>query len=293
VGATAAKNYWSNTWRDTRSLGIPALSFIFTQLIGGLPVLVYALLRWRSDDPFRYACFLAVAMCASVLKVQLPGIKATMSANFLFILVGILDLSNSETVLMGCLGGLVQSLWYSNPRPRPIQWLFNLANLALSISAAELVFHSKVATGVGFRWPLLMAAAATTYSSSSMPSCARPSGAKLKRYRRFGIDEQLASRGFRDLGDLGVGAPCEKTSAKNQRSQKKPCRECRAFHHRASGKANNNFATRYRVYSFRHCPVGVNVSSVLRPPAQRSTLGEIVWRVARLAKPCWQGSRLA
>jgi len=163
VGATATKNYWKNTWRDTRSLGIPALAFIFTQLIGGLPVLAYALVRWQSDDPFRYACFLAVAMCASVLKVQLPGIKATMSANFLFILVGILDLSNSETVLMGCLGGLVQTLWYSRPRPRPIQWLFNLANLALSITAAELVFHSKVASGVGFRWPLLMAAAATTY----------------------------------------------------------------------------------------------------------------------------------
>jgi len=163
VGATAAKNSWSNTWRDIRSLGIPAIVFIFTQLIGGLPVLVYALVRWHSDDPFRYVCFLAVAMCASVLKVQLPGIKATMSANFLFILVGILDLSNSETVLMGCLGGLVQTLWHSNPRPRPIQWLFNLANLALSIRAAELVFHSRVAAGVGFRWPLLMAAAATTY----------------------------------------------------------------------------------------------------------------------------------
>ncbi len=88
---------------------------------------------------------------------------ATMSANFLFILVGILDLSYSETVLMGCLGGLVQTLWHADPRPRPIQWLFNLANLALSISAAELVFHSKVAAGVGFRWPLLVAAAATTY----------------------------------------------------------------------------------------------------------------------------------
>ncbi len=161
--ATAAKNYWRNTWRDVRSLGIPALAFIFTQLVGGLPVLVYALVRWHSDDPFRYVCFLAVAMCASVLKVHLPGIKATMSANFLFILVGILDLSYSETVLMGCLGGLVQTLWHSNPRPRPIQWLFNLANLALSISAAELVFHSRVAAGVGFRWPLLMAAAATTY----------------------------------------------------------------------------------------------------------------------------------
>jgi diguanylate cyclase (GGDEF)-like protein/putative nucleotidyltransferase with HDIG domain len=163
VGATAAKNYWNNACRDLRSLGIPALVFIVTQLVGGLPVLFYALLHWHSDDPFRYVCFLAVAMCASVLKVHLPGIKATMSANFLFILVGILDLSYSETMLMGCLGGLVQTLWHSNPRPRPIQWLFNLANLALSISAAELVFHSRVATGVGFRWPLLIAAAATTY----------------------------------------------------------------------------------------------------------------------------------
>ena len=161
--ATAAKNYWSNTWGDAQSLGIPALTFILTQLIGGLPLLPYAFLRWHSDDYFRYACFLTIALCASVLKVHLPGIKATMSANFLFILVGILDLSYSETLLMGCLGGLVQTMWHANPRPRPIQWLFNLANLALSISAAELVFHSQVAAGVGFRWPLLMAAAATTY----------------------------------------------------------------------------------------------------------------------------------
>jgi len=163
VVATVARNYWSNTWSDVKALGIPALTFILTQLVGGLPLLPYALLKWHSDDIFRYGCFLTVALCASVLKVHLPGIKATMSANFLFILVGILDLSYSETLLMGCLGGLVQTMWHANPRPRPIQWLFNLANLALSISAAELVFHSKVAAGVGFRWPMLMAAAATTY----------------------------------------------------------------------------------------------------------------------------------
>ena len=161
--ARVAKGYWSDIQHDISSLGIPAVTFIFTQLVGGLPLLPYIFFRWHSDDLFRYACFLAVALVASVLKVRLPGIKATMSANFLFILVGILDLSYSETLLMGCLGGLVQTLWHAHPRPRPIQWLFNLANLALSISAAELVFHSKFAAGVGFRWPLLMAAAATTY----------------------------------------------------------------------------------------------------------------------------------
>jgi diguanylate cyclase (GGDEF)-like protein/putative nucleotidyltransferase with HDIG domain len=163
VEATKTNSYWGNTWNDMQALGVPAVTFIFTQLIGGLPLLPYIFFRWHSDDLFRFGCFLAVALAASVLKVRLPGIKATMSANFLFILVGILDLSYSETLLMGCLGGLLQTLWHAHPRPRPIQWLFNLANLALSISAAELVFHSKVAAGVGFRWPLLMAAAATTY----------------------------------------------------------------------------------------------------------------------------------
>jgi diguanylate cyclase (GGDEF)-like protein/putative nucleotidyltransferase with HDIG domain len=172
VEVTKTKSYWSAAWLDVQSLGVPAVTFILTQLIGGLPLLPYAMFRWHSDDPFRYVCFLAVALAASLLKVHLPGIKATMSANFLFILVGILDLSYSETLLMGCLGGLVQTLWHAHPRPRPIQWLFNLANLALSISAAELVFHSKVATGVGFRWPLLMAAAATTYFAFNTVSVA-------------------------------------------------------------------------------------------------------------------------
>src|SRR5215467_7985491 len=160
-------NWWTNFWSKPGKpgvfLGWPATLFILTQLIGGLPLLPYALLHWRSENPLRYACFLAVALTASVFKVQLPGIQATMSANFLFILVGILDLSYPETLLMGCLGGFVQTLWQSNPRPRPIQVLFNFANLALSITAADLVFHNHFAFGLGLRWPLLLAAASTTY----------------------------------------------------------------------------------------------------------------------------------
>ncbi len=161
--AAKREDFWSITRLDLQSLGVPAVTFIFTQLIGGLPLLPYAIYRWHSDDLFRYVCFLVVALAASLLKVRLPGIKATMSANFLFILVGIIDLSYSETLFMGCFGGLVQTLWRAHPRPRPIQWLFNLANLALSITAAEMVFHSRLAGTIGFRWPLLMAAAATTY----------------------------------------------------------------------------------------------------------------------------------
>jgi diguanylate cyclase (GGDEF)-like protein/putative nucleotidyltransferase with HDIG domain len=145
------------------ALGRQAAAFILLQLLVGLPLLPYALLHWRSDDMLRFVCFLAVALGASLFKVRLPGIQATMSANFLFILVGILDLSYPETLVMGCLGGLAQTLWQAKPRPRLIQLLFTFANLAVSVTAASLVFHSSMARQLGLQWPLLLAAASTTY----------------------------------------------------------------------------------------------------------------------------------
>ena len=157
------KRVWTMPGKPGTYLGWPATIFILTQLLIGMPLLPYALLHWHSDDALRYACFLGVALGASVFKVRLPGIHATMSANFLFILVGILDLSYPETLLMGCLGGLVQCLWQAKPRPGLIQILFTFANLALSITAADLVFRNHVAENIGLRWPLLLAAASTTY----------------------------------------------------------------------------------------------------------------------------------
>src|SRR5215472_9841122 len=118
-------NWWKRVWslpaQQGRFLGWPATLFILTQVLAGIPLVPYALLHWHTDNSLRYASFLAVALGASLFKVRLPGIQATMSANFLFILVGILDLSYPETLLMGCLGGLVQSLCQAKPRPHVIQ----------------------------------------------------------------------------------------------------------------------------------------------------------------------------
>ncbi|MGB7843996.1 MAG: HD domain-containing phosphohydrolase [Candidatus Acidiferrum sp.] len=165
--AKAITQWWKGVWsmpgERGHFLGWPAAVFILAQLIVGIPLLPYALLHWQSENMLRFACFLGVALGASLFKVRLPGIEATMSANFLFVLVGILDLTYQETLVVGCLGGLVQSAWQSKPRPRLIQLLFNLANLAISITVANLVFHSHFAYNLGMRWPLLLAAAATTY----------------------------------------------------------------------------------------------------------------------------------
>jgi diguanylate cyclase (GGDEF)-like protein/putative nucleotidyltransferase with HDIG domain len=149
--------------KPSQRLSWPAGSFILLQVVIGLPLLPYALLHWHPESELRFACFFAVALAASIFKVRLPGIEATMSANFLFILVGILDLSYPETLLMGCFGGLVQSIWQSKTRPRLDQLLFNFANLSLSITAANLVFHNNFASHLGLVWPLLLVLASTTY----------------------------------------------------------------------------------------------------------------------------------
>lgn len=149
--------------KKSQKLGWSAASFILLQVLLSVPLLSYAILRWHSDSNLRFACFLLVALAASLLKIRLPEIEATMSVNFVFILVGILDFSYPETLLMGCLGGLAQSLWHAKSRPRFIQVLFNSANLVISITAADLVFHSRFAYQHGLRWPFLLAAASTTY----------------------------------------------------------------------------------------------------------------------------------
>jgi diguanylate cyclase (GGDEF)-like protein/putative nucleotidyltransferase with HDIG domain len=161
--ANRFEEIWSAPGKKGQKLSSPAALFISLQVVIGIPLLPYALLHWHPDNELRFACFFGVALAASLFKVRLPGIEATMSANFLFILVGILDLSYPETLLMGCFGGLLQSIWQAKPRPRVIQILFNFANLSISITAANLVFHSKFASHLGLGWPLLLVSASTTY----------------------------------------------------------------------------------------------------------------------------------
>ena len=165
VKARGFAGWWRSEWTAPggKALDRRSACYILLQLLVGLPLLPYALLHWRSENMLRFVCFLLVALGASLFKVRLPGIQATMSANFLFILVGILDLTYPETLVMGCLGGLVQTLWQAKPRPRLIQLFFTFANLAISVTTASLVFHSHWAAHLGFQWPLLLAAASTTY----------------------------------------------------------------------------------------------------------------------------------
>ncbi len=136
----------------------------------GLVVLGFAIAHWQSQDLMRFACYLAVAVLASGLKVQLPGIDGTMSVNFLFILMGVLELSLSETVVIGCTATLVQSVWQTRKRLDPVKVLFNVAGMMANASALTYVSYHWLSVRAGGNKPiLLMIAALVFFFANTIP----------------------------------------------------------------------------------------------------------------------------
>ena len=113
-----------------------AKAYIATIAAVAAAVLAVVALRWNSENFLRFLLFFALAMVASAMKIRLPGFKTTISTNFVFILIGIVLFSFSETVLIGLGGALVQSLWKTQQRPKAVQVLFNAACLTVCTAAA-------------------------------------------------------------------------------------------------------------------------------------------------------------
>ena len=112
--------------------------FVAVVVICGMAVLTYTVFHGSSQNPLKFICYLVIALAASRLKVNLPGIAGTMSANFLFLLLGVLELSLSEAMALGCAATVVQCL---GDRPIPIQVAFNVCSTALAIAVTFAAYH--------------------------------------------------------------------------------------------------------------------------------------------------------
>ena len=126
-------------------------------------ILAVVVSRWNPESVSRFALFFGLAMVASAMKIRLPGFKTTISTNFVFILVGIALFSFGETVLIGLGGALVQSLWKTQTRPRPVQVMFNAACLTVCTAAAFWTSHA-VPSRLGLNsMPVMMVLGACVY----------------------------------------------------------------------------------------------------------------------------------
>ena len=141
-----------------RSIG--ARAFIAGMALAGSFCFVLAFSHWQSSDPVKFACYLTAALLASSLKVGLPGVEATLSVNFLFTLLSILELSLPETLLIGMASTLAQFYWKPARRLKLVQLVFNLSQVTVSTAVAYGAYKLVVIYVLHVPGPLALLVAA-------------------------------------------------------------------------------------------------------------------------------------
>jgi len=172
----------------------------------GLLVLCSALWHWQCADLARFFCYLAIAVLASGLKVQLPGIDGTMSVNFLFILLGVVELSLPETLVIGCTATLVQSVWQSRSRPDPVKVLFNVFGMMANASAfCYTSYHWLDTRRLATKPVLLMVAALVFFLANTLPVSVVISLTEGKSVRKIWSECYFWSFPYYMVGAAAVG----------------------------------------------------------------------------------------
>jgi diguanylate cyclase (GGDEF)-like protein/putative nucleotidyltransferase with HDIG domain len=148
----------AHSWKG---LSLGARAFIGLVIAGGTAFLLQAAMHQNSKNIAEFICYLGIAVLASRLRVTLPGITGTLSVNFLFILVGVAELSFSEAITLGAISMLAQCFYPS--RPGAIQLTFNVCAGSVSTALAYLVYHNPLANMLIVNRPLVLCLAASTY----------------------------------------------------------------------------------------------------------------------------------
>jgi len=145
-----------------RSIG--ARAFIACTALAGLLLFIFAFAQWHTSDPVKFACYLIAALLASSLKVTLPGIDATLSVNFLFTLLGILELSLPETLLIVLACTLGQAfLGERKQQVKLVHFVFNWSQLTVSSAVAYGAYKFVVIHVLHAPGPLALLVAGVTH----------------------------------------------------------------------------------------------------------------------------------
>ena len=136
--------------------------------VAGLMVVRESLLHSGMIDLGKFLAFLTIAMVASGFKVRLPGIEGTMSVSFLFILIGVIQLSLGETLVIAFAAAGVQSFWQRKRDPKLVQVAFNFSMIAAAVGLSYFVYQYMTSTGHGLAISLL-AVATTYFLSNTLP----------------------------------------------------------------------------------------------------------------------------
>ncbi|MFZ0735071.1 MAG: HD domain-containing phosphohydrolase [Candidatus Sulfotelmatobacter sp.] len=174
--------------------------------LAGSVCLVIAALQWHSSDPLKFTCYVIAALLASSLKVSLPGIEGTLSVNFLFTLLGILELSLPETLVIGVASTLAQFYWRPARTLKPVQLIFNVSQVTISSSVAYAAYKLMAVYVLHGPGPLALLVAAVTHFACNTSAMSTIIGlTEEKSPRKVWVDSYLWSFPYYMVGAATAG----------------------------------------------------------------------------------------
>ncbi len=145
-------------------------SFVASVISIGVVVTLAGTVPWVVQEPLRGYFFLVIALASSALRLQTPQLVGTMTANFVFVLLGILELSLSEALLLGCAATGAQLLIHRREAKLPVTPLFHIANAAIAVTLAYRACHAPWMEASPERSLLSLVLAATVlYAMNTFP----------------------------------------------------------------------------------------------------------------------------
>jgi putative nucleotidyltransferase with HDIG domain len=133
-------------------------------IAAGLSVKVAA--QFPSHDWIRFCVYLAAVLLSSSLKVAMPKGDRTMSVNFPFILLGIVQLSPGQAIALGALSVFAQCRIKVVKPFTLLQIAFNVANVMVSTMVAWLCFAFSMKHHVELAPALALAATAYFFANT-------------------------------------------------------------------------------------------------------------------------------
>jgi len=121
---------------------------------------------WTGTQPWRFICFLALAVLSSAWKVSLPGVTSTLSVNYIFVLIAASECDFPQTLLIATLAAIAQCILRAKSRPQTVHLVFNASSAAITSACSYAAFHLVWGTKVQ-SIPLLFLATATAYYLSN------------------------------------------------------------------------------------------------------------------------------
>jgi diguanylate cyclase (GGDEF)-like protein/putative nucleotidyltransferase with HDIG domain len=127
---------------------LAARLFIATIGLAGLSGMVLTFHSWTPEPQPRFILYLLLALAGSSMKVAFPGVEGTVSVNFVFIMLGLMELTVPETLFLAVASAAAQTRWDAKGRLRLVPLLFNTSCIALAVLAASWVYHKPWLTNV-------------------------------------------------------------------------------------------------------------------------------------------------